>query len=181
MIRSVLLASSVVLLLPVSSSATEVTSAVTAPQFPAAATAAPSGDALSRRPAGSTSTVTAAAPAPKPAPPADPVPVEPTPDVEIWLGERIGRFGDFEFAVLGGKPAHPTPTGAFRVEWKSRKWWSKQYNAPMPYSVFFHQGCAIHEGSLRSMSHGCVHVSNDAAKHIFGRGKEKVTRVIVYP
>lgn len=181
MIRSLLVTSTLALFVSSSSSATEVSSAVTAPQFPPAATGAPSGHALSRRPVGSSGTVKTTAAAPKPAPPADPKPVEPTPDVEIWLGERIGRFGDFEFAVLGGKPAHPTPTGAFRIEWKSRKWWSKQYDAPMPNSCFFHRGAAIHEGSLRTMSHGCVHVSKEAASYIFGRGKEKVTRVIVYP
>ena len=104
-----------------------------------------------------------------------------TPDIELWLGERVGRFGDYEFRILGGKPAHPTPTGAFQVEWKSRNWWSKQYNAPMPYSQFFKGGAAIHEGSLSTMSHGCVHVTQAAARYLYYGTKEKVTRVFVYP
>lgn len=161
---------------------------ILAPQARAQAPVAASQDALSRRPAASatpsisaaTSASSSAAAAPKPAP-APPPAVEPTPDIELWLGERVGRFGDYEFPILGGKPTHPTPTGAFKIEWKSRKWWSRQYDAPMPYSCFFKGGAAIHEGSLRTMSHGCVHVSKEAAQYIFSRCKEKVTRVIVYP
>ncbi len=153
----------------------EVASAIVQPRVSRSAAVASAPDALSRRPQqpGGSSGVGAVTSAKA----AD----EGTHDVEIWLGEGVGRFGDYEFSVLGGKPAHPTPTGAFKIEWKSRKWWSKQYNAPMPYSCFFHKGAAIHEGSLRTMSHGCVHVGPAAAKQIYSKGKEKVTRVIVYP
>ena len=104
-----------------------------------------------------------------------------TPDIELWLGERIGRFGEFEFAILGGRPQYPTPTGAFTVQWKSRSWWSKQWNAEMPFAVFFCGGAAIHEGSLSTPSHGCVHVSSYAARYIFSNAREGVTRVFVYP
>lgn len=104
-----------------------------------------------------------------------------TPDIELWLGERVGRFGDYEFKIVGGKPTHPTPTGAFQVEWKSRNWWSRQYNAPMPYSLFFKGGAAIHEGSLSGMSHGCVRVTMATARYLYYGANEKVTRVFVYP
>lgn len=103
------------------------------------------------------------------------------PDIEIWLGERKGRFGEFEFEALGGRPSYPSPTGAFMVEWKSRHWWSKQWQAEMPYSVFFKDGSAIHAGSLRTMSHGCIHVSDSVARHLFNATKEGQTRVFVYP
>ncbi len=108
-------------------------------------------------------------------------PLPPTPDIEIWLAEGVGRYGDFEFAILGGRPGYPTPTGAFQVEWKSRSWWSKQWNAEMPYASFFSGGAAIHEGSLSTPSHGCIHVSGSAARRIFLTAKEKGTRVFVYP
>jgi hypothetical protein len=104
-----------------------------------------------------------------------------TPDIEIWLGERKGRFGDFEFEALGGRPTYPSPTGAFAVQWKSRLWWSKQWNAQMPYSLFFKDGCAIHAGSLRTMSHGCIHVTDSVARYLFNASKEGQTRVFVYP
>jgi len=104
-----------------------------------------------------------------------------TADIELWLGERVGRFGDYEFSILGGRPDYPTPVGAFVVQWKSRTWWSKQWNAPMPYAVFFQGGAAIHEGSLSVPSHGCIHVSSKTARYIFQNAREGVTRVFVYP
>ncbi|MCX7964805.1 MAG: L,D-transpeptidase [Candidatus Sumerlaea chitinivorans] len=104
-----------------------------------------------------------------------------SPDIEIWLRERVGRFGDYEFPIIGGSAEYPTPVGAFQVEWKSRLWWSKQWNAPMPYAVFFYGGAAIHEGSLSSHSHGCVRVPASAARYIYNLAREKQTRVFVYP
>jgi lipoprotein-anchoring transpeptidase ErfK/SrfK len=106
---------------------------------------------------------------------------EETPDVEIWLGERVGRFGDYEFTISGGMPRYPTPTGAFVVEWKSRKHWSKQWSAWMPYSMFFHKGAAIHQGDVSGRSHGCVRVPRSAARHLFNATREGETRVMVYP
>jgi lipoprotein-anchoring transpeptidase ErfK/SrfK len=104
-----------------------------------------------------------------------------TPDVEIWLGEKVGRFGDFTFSVNGGSEKYPTPTGAYQVEWKSRNWFSRQYQAPMPYAMFFCNGSAIHVGSMNGSSHGCVRVPESAAKYLFARTREQQTRVFVYP
>jgi lipoprotein-anchoring transpeptidase ErfK/SrfK len=103
------------------------------------------------------------------------------PDIEIWLSEGVGRYGNKEFGVSGGRPEFPSPTGAFEIEWKSRLWWSKQWQAPMPYAMFFHNGAAIHVGSLDSHSHGCIRVSEDTAKWLFRVTREKETRVFVYP
>lgn len=103
------------------------------------------------------------------------------PDIEIWLGEGIGRYGDREFSIRGGSTKNPSPTGAFKVEWKSRKWWSKQYDAAMPYAQFFYNGAALHQGVLRGHSHGCIRLSEEDAKWLFKVTKEKVTRVFVYP
>ncbi len=38
----------------------------------------------------------------------------------------------------------------------------------MPYSVFFNGGIAFHQGSLRQLSHGCIHLSGKAARAFFG-------------
>ncbi|NKQ55934.1 L,D-transpeptidase [Amycolatopsis sp. K13G38] len=66
--------------------------------------------------------------------------------------------------VTTGKPQYPTPTGHFRVQYKDANHYSKEFNGPMPYSVFFtNDGDAFHEGSLRAQSHGCVHLSHAAA------------------
>jgi lipoprotein-anchoring transpeptidase ErfK/SrfK len=63
--------------------------------------------------------------------------------------------------ITVGKAAFPTPAGTFRVQYKDIDHYSKQFNGPMPYSVFFTTtGVAFHQGSLKVQSHGCVHLSH---------------------
>jgi hypothetical protein len=69
--------------------------------------------------------------------------------------------------VTTGKPGWETPPGKFKVTRKNRHHHSSQFNAPMPYSVFFNGGIAFHQGSLRDKSHGCVHLSKSAASKFF--------------
>lgn len=102
-------------------------------------------------------------------------------DIEIWLGEGVGRYGDREFQIRGGSKKDPSPTGAFKVEWKAKKWWSRQYDAAMPYAQFYHRGAALHQGVMRGMSHGCIRLTEADAKYLFGVTKEKETRVFIYP
>ena len=67
--------------------------------------------------------------------------------------------------ITTGKPGYETPAGTFHVTYKDIDHWSKAYNGPMPYSVFFTtSGIAFHQGSLGVQSHGCVHLSPEAAK-----------------
>ena len=98
--------------------------------------------------------------------------------IEIDLGEGVGTFGDYTFAVLGGKPSHPTPTGSFRVNTKSKDHYSRKYEADMPYSLFFTAQCAIHQGSMRTESHGCIHVDEPTAQYLY-ENSNIGTRVIV--
>ena len=66
--------------------------------------------------------------------------------------------------VKTGKPGARTPQGRFTVQYKDIDHYSKQFNGPMPYSVFFTDtGVAFHEGSLTVASNGCVHLSHAAA------------------
>jgi lipoprotein-anchoring transpeptidase ErfK/SrfK len=62
------------------------------------------------------------------------------------------------------------PGGSYRPQRMERKWFSRKYGwSPMPNSIFFHEGYAIH-GTIyvsqlgRRASHGCVrlHPSNAA-------------------
>lgn len=70
--------------------------------------------------------------------------------------------------ITSGKPGYETPPGSFQVTYKDIDHWSEAYDAPMPYSVFFTtSGIAFHEGSLSEESHGCIHLSNTAAKRYF--------------
>jgi lipoprotein-anchoring transpeptidase ErfK/SrfK len=67
-----------------------------------------------------------------------------------------------------GRTGQETPVGTFKVAWKDAVHTSSIYGDSMPNSVFFAAGgIAFHEGSLTEESHGCVHLSPDAAKVFF--------------
>lgn len=78
-----------------------------------------------------------------------------------------------EFDVSTGRKGYTTPTGRYGVERMYRKYHSRKYDgAPMPYSIFFHDGFAIHGttdikrlGTIAS--HGCVRLHPDNAKALF--------------
>lgn len=78
------------------------------------------------------------------------------------------------WAVSSGRSGYPTPKGDFRAQWMSRMWYSRKYDlAPMPYSVFFHGGAAIHGTSAigmlgRPASHGCVRLAQPNAAVFYG-------------
>lgn len=87
---------------------------------------------------------------------------------KAWLMSG-GRVTYGPVPITSGKKGFRTPPGTFRVQWKAKMHLSRSFNnAPMPFSVFFHNGMAFHEGSLRAQSHGCIHLSRTAAKRFFG-------------
>ncbi|QWF80851.1 L,D-transpeptidase [Amycolatopsis sp. CA-230715] len=84
-----------------------------------------------------------------------------------WLMDN-GKVTYGGVPITSGKAGHRTPTGTFKVQYKDIDHYSKQFNGPMPYSVFFTtNGIAFHEGSLKVQSHGCVHLSHAAAVKYF--------------
>jgi len=105
---------------------------------------------------------------------------ESQPPIEIWLSEGLGRWGPYMFRVLGGREDHRTPTGKFHVNAKHEEFYSNKYKADMPYSVFFTEQCAIHVGSLRVPSHGCIHVDWQTGMWLFDNAEIGKTQVIVY-
>ena len=119
-------------------------------------------------------------PPPQPAPPPPPVTVAGTPcDItngacvelssqQTWLiSNGVVTYGPVP--ITSGRPGYETPTGYFPVLHKVLHEVSRPYNnAPMPYSVYFtNYGIAFHEGSLEVPSHGCVHLSQEAAATYF--------------
>ncbi|GAA2871038.1 hypothetical protein GCM10010472_30480 [Pseudonocardia halophobica] len=69
---------------------------------------------------------------------------------------------------VDGDEKTPTPTGTFKVEWKAEQYTSREYNTPMPYSVFFAPGgIAFHQGGQTTPSGGCVKLSLEDAKAFF--------------
>ena len=78
------------------------------------------------------------------------------------------------WAVSTGRAGYGTPSGVFRPQRMERSWFSRAYyNAPMPHSIFFYGGYAIHgTNQIRQLggpaSHGCVRLYPGAAATLFG-------------
>ncbi len=89
-----------------------------------------------------------------------------------WLMDGKGHVTYGGASITTGRPGYRTPVGVYRVIWKDIDHWSKEFNGPMPYSVFFtNSGIAFHEGSLSVQSHGCVHLAHSAAVRFFNKLK----------
>jgi len=75
--------------------------------------------------------------------------------------------------ISTGVGTNSTPNGTYRPQYLARSHFSrKYYNAPMPHSVFFHKGWAIHGTTYISRlggpaSHGCVRLHPNNAKVLF--------------
>jgi lipoprotein-anchoring transpeptidase ErfK/SrfK len=85
---------------------------------------------------------------------------------EAWLVNN-GTVVHGPVPIMPGRPGWRTPVGTFRVRFKAAHFYSTEFKAPMPYSVFFYRGDAFHAGSLSVYSHGCVHLSWAAAVRFF--------------
>jgi lipoprotein-anchoring transpeptidase ErfK/SrfK len=80
-----------------------------------------------------------------------------------------------------GKRGFDTPTGAYRIERKVLRDWSRPYQAWMPYASYFHRGYALHEGNVPThpASHGCVRLPPGDATDVY-RFATIGTAVLVY-
>ena len=83
---------------------------------------------------------------------------------------RIRLTIDARFGFSGAD----TREGTFDVYWKNRDQWSSAFDAPMPYSMFFSRGQAIHfspyfkKDGYYGASHGCVNIRDrEAARWMF--------------
>lgn len=90
--------------------------------------------------------------------------------------------------VSTGRAGYGTPSGQFQPQWMARTYFSrKYYNSPMPYSIFFYRGYAIHgtENIHRlggPASHGCVRLHPRHAATLFAlvrRHGMDDTRIII--
>jgi lipoprotein-anchoring transpeptidase ErfK/SrfK len=75
--------------------------------------------------------------------------------------------------VSTARRGYVTPSGAFRPRRLERIWYSSKYDdAPMPYSIFFLGGYAVHgttdaRNLGRPASHGCVRLAIPNARRLF--------------
>jgi L,D-transpeptidase catalytic domain len=93
----------------------------------------------------------------------------------------------YVWPVSTARRGYATPNGSYRPERLERKWYSRKYDwSPMPYSIFFDGGYAIH-GSYeishlgRPASHGCIRLHPRHAKVLFSlvRKNRGATRIVV--
>ena len=82
-------------------------------------------------------------------------------------------YGSYQWRVSTARKGYYTPTGTFHPYSLQLMHYSKKYdNAPMPNSIFFSGGYAIHAtphvGALgRPASHGCVRLSPTNARTLY--------------
>lgn len=87
---------------------------------------------------------------------------------ESWLISG-GKVSYGPVPTTSGRPGYETPVGYHSVLWKVELDHSRDFGmAEMPYSTYFvSNGIAFHEGSLTDPSHGCIHLSREAAAKYF--------------
>ncbi|MEX6504934.1 L,D-transpeptidase [Jiella sp. M17.18] len=94
----------------------------------------------------------------------------------------------YRWPVSTARQGYVTPTGSWHPKRLYRMWYSHKYEmSPMPYSVFFLGGYAIHgTGEIRHLgrpaSHGCVRLHPANARIFYSLVKQaglENTRVIV--
>src|SRR5918912_3124758 len=83
---------------------------------------------------------------------------------QAWLmSDGKATYGPVPVAT--GKASAPTAPGTFHVFWKDLHHRSSLFDdAPMPYSVFFNGGDALHQDNVRVPSNGCVHLTKQTAQ-----------------
>ena len=91
----------------------------------------------------------------------------------------------YKWKISSGKKGHATPRGKYKAIYTVKDYKSRTYNnAPMPYSVFFKYGYAIHgTKSVKRLgnraSHGCIRLHTQNARKFYAlvrkMGKKNTT------
>jgi lipoprotein-anchoring transpeptidase ErfK/SrfK len=103
---------------------------------------------------------------------------------------RVDGMKAGEFLVSTGRQGYRTPVGSYRPIRMHKRYYSRKYhNSPMPNSIFFNGGIAVH-GTYetrrlgRPASHGCVRLHPRDAAHLFSlmrsHGMENSRIVVTY-
>jgi len=80
----------------------------------------------------------------------------------------------YNWRISTARAGYITPPGSYHPEVLARRWFSKRYyNSPMPHSIFFYRGYAIHGTYEISRlggpaSHGCVRLDPGNAAILYG-------------
>lgn len=91
----------------------------------------------------------------------------------------------YSWKVSTGRKGYNTPRGNFSPYLLKRMHYSRKYdNSPMPYSIFFRGGYAIHGTKSisrlgRPASHGCIRLAPRNARKLFGLVKRHGARITI--
>jgi lipoprotein-anchoring transpeptidase ErfK/SrfK len=109
--------------------------------------------------------------------------------IHIDLGSQrmhvTSANGSYSWPVSTARRGYRTPRGVFAARGLQRMHYSRKYdNAPMPHSIFFSGGYAIHgtyaTGALgRPVSHGCVRLSPAHAAMLYGMVRREGARISI--
>jgi hypothetical protein len=103
------------------------------------------------------------------------------------LTVTVNGMPRYNWSVSTARDGYRTPVGTYRPERLERQWFSRKYDwSPMPHSIFFHGGYAIHGSTEvsrlgRPASHGCIrlHPSNAATLFSLVQANYNDTRIII--
>ena len=102
------------------------------------------------------------------------------------MSVAVNGATQYTWPVSTGRAPFGTPNGTFTPQMMARSWFSrKYYNSPMPHSIFYYKGYAIHGTTHISRlggpaSHGCVRLHPKNAATLFalvqshGTGNTKI-------
>ena len=102
----------------------------------------------------------------------------------------VSRYGEvlYRWNVSTARKGYVTPSGSWKPKRLHKMWYSKKYeNSPMPWSVFYNGGYAVHGTNAvrqlgRPASHGCVRLATANAATFYALVREvgmKDTRIVV--
>lgn len=101
---------------------------------------------------------------------------------------NIDGWSQYQWPVSTAKRGYHTPTGSWRPFRLEPHWYSRKYdNAPMPNSIFFTGGYAIHGTTYvsqlgRPASRGCIRLHPAHARELFALVRQygmKQTRITI--
>lgn len=100
----------------------------------------------------------------------------------------VGGRPTYEWKVSTAGKGYVTPTGSWKPYRMHEMWYSRKYdNAPMPHSVFFTGGYAVHatphvKNLGRPASHGCIRLHPTNAEAFYTLVKtfgQQNTRIVI--
>ncbi|MEO0635663.1 MAG: L,D-transpeptidase [Pseudomonadota bacterium] len=87
--------------------------------------------------------------------------------------------------VSTGRKGYRTPRGTYSPKRMYKRYFSKKYHgSPMPYSIFFRGGYAIHGTNAvsklgRPASHGCIRLHTNNAARLYSMVKRHGGRIVI--